>query len=77
MQRRRKKKANAAAKRPGGKLDKSLPSLPPSMEETHSLDETPPNEMFAEIGLDNRGDTDNTNTPEQAPAGKEQEPLPQ
>ncbi|KAJ5107382.1 hypothetical protein N7456_004057 [Penicillium angulare] len=44
MQRRRKKKATAAAKRPGGpgvKLDKSLPSLPPSFEETRSLEETP------------------------------------
>ena len=42
MQRRRKKKASAAGKRPGGpgvKLDKSLPSLPPSMEETRSIDE--------------------------------------
>lgn len=43
MQRRRKKKANAAAKRgPGVKLDKSLPSLPPSMEETRSIDEPEP-----------------------------------
>lgn len=44
MQRRRKKKAVAQAKRPGTsgiKLDKSLPSLPPSMEETRSIDETP------------------------------------
>ncbi|KAJ5637462.1 hypothetical protein N7490_007341 [Penicillium lividum] len=44
MQRRRKKKATAASKRPGGpgfKLDKSLPSLPPSFEDTRSLEETP------------------------------------
>ncbi|KAI2790055.1 hypothetical protein POX_d05559 [Penicillium oxalicum] len=42
MQRRRKKKAGATTKRPGApgvKLDKSLPSLPPSMEETRSIDE--------------------------------------
>ncbi|KAJ5098787.1 hypothetical protein N7532_005788 [Penicillium argentinense] len=58
MQRRRKKKANAAAaKRPGGpgvKLDKSLPSLPPNMEETRSIDETP-SESYAEA-VDNRVD---------------------
>lgn len=44
MQRRRKKKAVAQAKRPGTanvKLDKSLPSLPPSMEDARSIDETP------------------------------------
>ncbi|KAJ5218564.1 uncharacterized protein N7498_000663 [Penicillium cinerascens] len=41
MQRRRKKKATAAARRPGAKLDKSLPSLPPSMEETMSIEESP------------------------------------
>lgn len=66
MQRRRKKKANAAAKRPGGpgiKLDKSLPSLPPSMEETRSIDETP-SEAFAEIAVENHTDS----TPEQAAA---------
>ncbi|KAJ5939702.1 hypothetical protein N7466_002836 [Penicillium verhagenii] len=43
MQRRRKKKATAASKKPGGpgvKLDKSLPSLPPTFD-TRSLDETP------------------------------------
>ncbi|KAJ5689893.1 hypothetical protein N7462_004285 [Penicillium macrosclerotiorum] len=60
MQRRRKKKASAASKRPGGpgvKLDKSLPSLPPSMEETRSLDETP-SETYVEPGdgLRSRGD---------------------
>lgn len=69
MQRRRKKKANAAAKRPGGpgiKLDKSLPSLPPSMEETRSIDETP-SEAFAEIA----GESQMDSTPEQAAAGKQ------
>lgn len=70
MQRRRKKKANAAAKRPGGagaKYDKSLPSLPPSMEETHSIDETP-TESYAEVAVDSRPDTAAS---EQAAAGKE------
>jgi hypothetical protein len=70
MQRRRKKKANAAAKKPGGpgtKYDKSLPSLPPSMEETRSIDETP-TEAFAEIAVDNRPDTAAS---EPAAAGKE------
>jgi hypothetical protein len=47
MQRRRKKKATAAARKPGAKLDKSLPSLPPSMEETQSIDESP-SEVYAE-----------------------------
>ncbi|KAJ5587614.1 uncharacterized protein N7459_003379 [Penicillium hispanicum] len=54
MQRRRKKKASAAAKRPGGpgvKLDKSLPSLPPGMEETRSMDDTP-SETYAEVPPD-------------------------
>ncbi|KAJ5742837.1 hypothetical protein N7533_009939 [Penicillium manginii] len=41
---------------PGTKYDKSLPSLPPSMEETRSIDETP-TEAFAEIAVDNRPDT--------------------
>lgn len=51
MQRRRKKKASAAGKRPGGpgvKYDKSLPSLPPSMEERQSLDEVA-GEAYAEV----------------------------
>ncbi|KAJ5315589.1 hypothetical protein N7476_005896 [Penicillium atrosanguineum] len=47
MQRRRKKKATAAARKPGAKLDKSLPSLPPSMEETQSIDESP-SEVYVE-----------------------------
>lgn len=70
MQRRRKKKANAAAKKPGGpgtKYDKSLPSLPPSMEETRSIDETH-TEAFAEIAVENRPDTAAS---EPAAAGKE------
>lgn len=54
MQRRRKKKATAANKRPGGpgvKLDKSLPSLPPNFEDTRSLEETP-SEGYVEAGAD-------------------------
>ncbi|KAJ5378876.1 hypothetical protein N7509_011995 [Penicillium cosmopolitanum] len=41
---------------PGTKYDKSLPSLPPSMEETRSIDETH-TEAFAEIAVENRPDT--------------------
>ncbi|KAJ6091809.1 hypothetical protein N7467_003778 [Penicillium canescens] len=44
MARRRKRKAGASSKRPTGpnvKLDKSLPSLPPSMEEASLMDEVP------------------------------------
>ncbi|KAJ5152095.1 hypothetical protein N7492_010390 [Penicillium capsulatum] len=51
MQRRRKKKANASSRRappPGAKLDKSLPSLPPSMEEAQSMEGETPNEAYAE-----------------------------
>ncbi|KAJ5802663.1 uncharacterized protein N7503_005113 [Penicillium pulvis] len=54
MQRRRKKKATAANKRPGGpgvKLDKSLPSLPPNFEDTRSLEETP-SEGYVEAAAD-------------------------
>ncbi|KAJ5160301.1 uncharacterized protein N7482_007305 [Penicillium canariense] len=60
MQRRRKKKASAAGKRPGGpgvKLDKSLPSLPPSMEETRSIEETP-SETYVEAAEASHGRTD-------------------
>ncbi|KAJ6145045.1 hypothetical protein N7470_008940 [Penicillium chermesinum] len=55
MQRRRKKKAVAQAKRPGTsgmKLDKSLPSLPPSMEETRSIDETPSETGYVEAATE-------------------------
>lgn len=60
MQRRRKKKASAAGKRPGGpgvKLDKSLPSLPPSMEETRSIDE-PAMETYEEVTETSHGKAD-------------------
>ena len=60
MQRRRKKKASAAGKRPGGpgvKLDKSLPSLPPSMEETRSIDE-PATETYEEATETSHGKAD-------------------
>lgn len=62
MQRRRKKKASAAGKRPGGpgvKLDKSLPSLPPSMEERQSLDEVS-GEAYAEVAGTSRPGADAT-----------------
>lgn len=72
MQRRRKKKASAGAKRgPGAKLDKSLPSLPPSMEETRSLDEP---ESYVETagtsrpGLDGSGDHSESSPARQAAA---------
>lgn len=80
MQRRRKKKANAASKRPGGpgvKLDKSLPSLPPSLEETQSLEETP-SEAYVEAATedsrtrpDATGELSETSPSRQAAAGKE------
>lgn len=60
MQRRRKKKASAAGKRPGGpgvKLDKSLPSLPPSMAETRSIDEAA-SETYAEAQEPSHGRSD-------------------
>ncbi|OKP12680.1 Beta-chimaerin [Penicillium subrubescens] len=60
MQRRRKKKASAVGKRPGGpgiKLDKSLPSLPPSMEETRSIDEAA-SETYAEVPEPSHGRSD-------------------
>lgn len=82
MQRRRKKKASAAGKRPGGpgvKLDKSLPSLPPSMEETRSIDEAA-SEIYAEPTeplygrTDGHGDNARTESPptdQPAAIGKE------
>lgn len=75
MQRRRKKKANAAAKRgPGVKLDKSLPSLPPSMEETRSLDEPEPYIETADTSRtrsDGPGDrSENSPSRQAAAAGK-------
>lgn len=73
MQRRRKKKASAAGKRPGGpgiKLDKSLPSLPPSMEETRSIDEAA-SETYAEATETSHGKTDNHGDNATTATGKE------
>lgn len=53
MQRRRKKKASSSRRaHPGAKLDKSLPSLPPSMEEARAMEEELPSEAFAETATD-------------------------
>lgn len=76
MQRRRKKKATAAARRPGAKLDKSLPSLPPSMEETQSIEEAP-SESYMETadiqiaGPDGSADRSESSPSRQPAAGKE------
>lgn len=81
MQRRRKKKANAAAKRgPGVKLDKSLPSLPPSMEETRSIDEPEPYVETADTSRpkpDASGDLSESSPSRQAAAatGKANKPV--
>lgn len=51
MQRRRKKKANASNRRappPGARIDKSLPSLPPSMQEAQAMEDDIPNEAHTE-----------------------------
>jgi len=75
MQRRRKKKATAAARKPGAKLDKSLPSLPPSMQEALSIEE--PMEVYAEAadipiaGPDGSADRLGSSHSRQPTAGKE------
>ena len=69
MQRRRKKKASAVGKRPGApgvKLDKSLPSLPPSLEETRLLDESP-SETYPEA-------TPDSSNNRMEPAGEDSRP---